>query len=88
MHPGKQRDLEAAAGKGIEAVHLGENQASALNVERLGDLIRQLTPHAQVAAMQEGSPIKGVPAPIQVGQLSGRADELLTQRLQQATPLH
>ncbi len=67
VRPGKQRDLEAAAGKGIEAVHLAENQASALNVARLCDLIQQLTPHVKVPAVQEflerveGLPIEADP---------------------------
>ncbi len=53
IRPGKQRDLDAAAGKGIEAIHLTENQASALNAERLRDLTRQLKPHAKVPAVRE-----------------------------------
>ncbi|MGH3922645.1 MAG: hypothetical protein ACRDTT_07235, partial [Pseudonocardiaceae bacterium] len=50
--PGKQRDLEAAAGKGIEAIQLAESLSSTLNANRIRSLTRQLKPHAQVPAVR------------------------------------
>jgi hypothetical protein len=51
--PGKQRDLEAAAGKGIEAIHLAERLSSARSVERIRDLTRLMKPHVKIPAVQE-----------------------------------
>jgi len=51
--PGKQRDLDAAAGKGIEAINLIESVSSTLNVDRIRSLTRLLTPHANVPAVHE-----------------------------------
>jgi hypothetical protein len=52
-HPGKHCDLEAAAGKGIEAIHLAERLSSARSVERIRDLIRLMKPHVRVPTVQE-----------------------------------
>jgi tetratricopeptide (TPR) repeat protein len=51
--PGKQCDLDAAAGKGIEAIHLAESLSSTLSVDRIRSLSRQLKPHAKLPAVQE-----------------------------------
>jgi hypothetical protein len=51
--PGKQRDLDAAAGKGIEAIRLAECLSSARSVERIRDLIRLMKPHVRVPAVRE-----------------------------------
>ncbi|MGH4017624.1 MAG: hypothetical protein ACRDSL_27625 [Pseudonocardiaceae bacterium] len=51
--PGEQRDLDAAAGTGMQALHLAENQSSTLNVDRIRILARQLTPHATLSAVRD-----------------------------------
>jgi hypothetical protein len=51
--PGRQRDLDVAAAKGIEAIQLAEGLSSTLNVDRIHSLTRQLTPHAQVPMVRE-----------------------------------
>ncbi len=51
--PGKQRDLDAAAGKGIAAIQLAENLSSTLNVDRIRYLTRLMKPHAKVPAVRE-----------------------------------
>lgn len=51
--PGKQRDLDAAAGTGMQAIELAENQSSTLNVDRIHVLARQLQPHATVPAVRD-----------------------------------
>ena len=51
--PGKQRDLDAAAGNGIEAIRLAEHLSSARSVDLIRDLTRLMKPHAQVPAMRE-----------------------------------
>lgn len=51
--PGKQRDLDAAAGIAMEALQLAENLSSTLNVDRIRLLTRQLNPHAKLPAVQE-----------------------------------
>ncbi|MGH3915733.1 MAG: helix-turn-helix domain-containing protein [Pseudonocardiaceae bacterium] len=51
--PGKQRDLEAAAIKGVGAIHLAESLSSTRSVERLRDLYRQLKPHDKIPAVRE-----------------------------------
>ncbi|MGH3802168.1 MAG: helix-turn-helix domain-containing protein [Pseudonocardiaceae bacterium] len=53
VRPGKQRDLDAAAGKGIEAIHLAERLSSARSVDRIRDLTRLMKPHVKVPAVQE-----------------------------------
>jgi hypothetical protein len=53
VRPGKQRDLDAAVGKGIEAIQLAENLSSTLNVDRIRDLSRLMQPHAALPAVRE-----------------------------------
>jgi hypothetical protein len=48
---GKQRDLEAAADRGREAIQLVENLDSTRCVDLIRTLSHQLTPHAQVPAV-------------------------------------
>ncbi|MBV9162343.1 MAG: helix-turn-helix transcriptional regulator [Pseudonocardiales bacterium] len=50
-HPGPQRDLDAAAGRGIAALDLSQNLDSTRGTSRLRDLYRQLKPHAKVPAV-------------------------------------
>lgn len=52
-HPGPQRDLDAAAGRGMAALDLSQNLDSARGVGRLRDLCHQMTPHAKVPAVSE-----------------------------------
>ncbi len=49
--PGKQRDLDAAAGRGIEAINLAESLDSDRCIGLLRDLCHQMTPHAKVPAV-------------------------------------
>ncbi|MGH3841578.1 MAG: hypothetical protein ACRDS0_09075 [Pseudonocardiaceae bacterium] len=49
--PGKQRDLEAAAERGIEAIELAESLDSTISVDLLRDLYRQMKPHTTVRAV-------------------------------------
>ena len=49
--PGKQRDLDAAAGRGVEAIHITESLKSTYSIGRLRDLYRQMKPHAKVPAV-------------------------------------
>ncbi len=51
--PGKQRDLDAAAGLGIEAIDLAESLDSNRATTLLRGLYDQLTPHGQVPAVRE-----------------------------------
>jgi len=51
--PGRQRDVEAAAGKGMEAIHLAESLSSARSVDLIRDLARQLKPHDKLPAVRE-----------------------------------
>lgn len=51
--PGKQRDLDAAASRGMAAIQLAENLDSTLSVDLLRDLYHQMTPHAKVPAVHE-----------------------------------
>ena len=53
VRPGKQCDLDAAAGKGIEAIRLAENLSSTRNTERIHDLILLMKPYGKVPAVQE-----------------------------------
>ena len=53
VRPGKQRDLDAAAGKGIEAIQLAENLSSTRSVDRIRELSRLMKPHAALPAVQE-----------------------------------
>ncbi|MGH3885202.1 MAG: hypothetical protein ACRDSZ_01320, partial [Pseudonocardiaceae bacterium] len=49
--PGKQRDLEAATERGIEAIELAESLDSTISVDLLRDLYRQMKPHTEVRAV-------------------------------------
>ncbi|MGH3871994.1 MAG: helix-turn-helix domain-containing protein [Pseudonocardiaceae bacterium] len=51
--PGKQRDLDAAAGKGIEAILRAENLSSARSDDRIRELSRLMEPHAALPSVQE-----------------------------------
>ncbi|MCA1672161.1 MAG: helix-turn-helix domain-containing protein, partial [Actinobacteria bacterium] len=51
--PGKQRDLDAAAATGIEAINLAQGLSSARSVARIRELSQQLQPHATVPAVRE-----------------------------------
>lgn len=51
--PGKQRDLDAAANRGMAAIQLVESLDSTLSVDLLRDLYHQMKPHAKVPAVQE-----------------------------------
>ncbi|MGH3692624.1 MAG: helix-turn-helix transcriptional regulator [Pseudonocardiaceae bacterium] len=50
-HPGQQRDLDAAASRGIEAITMAENLDSSLSTGLLRDLCDQMTPHATVPSV-------------------------------------
>lgn len=49
--PGKQRDLDAAADRGIEAIELAESLDSTISADLLRDLYHQMKPHAQVSSV-------------------------------------
>ncbi len=51
--PGKQRDLDAAAARGMEAIQLAENLDSTRSVGLIRNLSHQMTPHAQVPAVRD-----------------------------------
>ncbi len=51
--PGKQQDLHAAAGLGMESIDLAESLDSNRATTLLRDLHNQLTPHGQVPAVRE-----------------------------------
>jgi len=51
--PGKQRDLDAAADRGLAAVHLAESLTSTRGIDCLHNLYVQLQPHAPVPAVRE-----------------------------------
>jgi hypothetical protein len=51
--PGRQRDLDAAASKGIEAIQLAEGLSSTLNVDRIRSLTRLMKPHSKIPAVQD-----------------------------------
>ncbi|MBV9312493.1 MAG: helix-turn-helix transcriptional regulator [Pseudonocardia sp.] len=51
--PGKQRDLDAAADRGIAAIELAEGLDSALGVDLLRDLYHQMKPHNKVPAVRD-----------------------------------
>jgi len=52
-HPGRQRDVEAAASEGMEAIHLAESLSSVRCVDLIRDLARQLKPHHKVLVVRE-----------------------------------
>jgi hypothetical protein len=49
--PGRQRDLDAAAGRGMSALHLAEGLDSHRNSGLLRDLCHRMKPHARVPAV-------------------------------------
>jgi hypothetical protein len=51
--PGKQRDLDAAATRGMEAIHMAECLDSTYSTDLLRNLYRQMQPHATVPAVGE-----------------------------------
>ncbi|MGH4006661.1 MAG: helix-turn-helix transcriptional regulator [Pseudonocardiaceae bacterium] len=51
--PGKQRDLDAAASRGMAAIQLAESLDSTLSVDLLRDLYHQMTPHAKVPVVRD-----------------------------------
>jgi transcriptional regulator with XRE-family HTH domain/tetratricopeptide (TPR) repeat protein len=52
-HPGSQRDLDAAAGRGMAALDLSKSLDSTRGVGRLRDLCHQMKPHATVPAVRD-----------------------------------
>jgi hypothetical protein len=48
VRPGRQRDLEQAASRGLEAVALAEDLSSTRGIQRIRDLRKQLKPHAPI----------------------------------------
>jgi transcriptional regulator with XRE-family HTH domain len=53
VQPGPQRDVEAAADRGLAAVRLVEGVTSTLGIDRLRDLYLQMQSHASVPAVGE-----------------------------------
>ncbi len=51
--PGKQRDLDAAAGHGMAAIQMAEELDSTRSAARIRDLYHQLQPHVQVPAVRD-----------------------------------
>lgn len=51
--PGTQRDLDAAASRGMEAIRLAEGLDSKRSADLLRDLSHQLSPHAKVPAVRD-----------------------------------
>lgn len=51
--PGKHRDLESAASKGIEAIQLAENLSSTRSVDRIRYLIQLMQPHAKFRPVRD-----------------------------------
>jgi len=51
--PGKQRDLDAAADRGLAAVHLAESLASTRGIDCLRELYVRMRPHAPVPAIRD-----------------------------------
>ena len=51
--PGKQRDLEAAAGLGLQSLDLAERLSSTLSVDRIHSLTRQLKPHSNIPVVRD-----------------------------------
>lgn len=51
IRPSKQRDLDNAAIRGMEAIDIAEGLHSTYSVELLSDLYHQMKPHAQVSAV-------------------------------------
>ncbi|MGH3929713.1 MAG: helix-turn-helix transcriptional regulator [Pseudonocardiaceae bacterium] len=51
--PGKQRDLDAAAARGMEAIEIVESMDSTRSVILIRDLCQQMAPHAKVPAVRD-----------------------------------
>ncbi len=51
--PGKQRDLDAAADRGMAAIHLTETLNSRRSTDLLGDFCHQMKPQAKVPAVED-----------------------------------
>lgn len=51
--PGRQRDLDAAADRGMAAIELAESLDSTRSVGRIRDLHEQLTPHAEAPTVRD-----------------------------------
>jgi hypothetical protein len=51
--PAKQRDLDAAAARGIEAIQLVETLDSTRSIGLIRDLCQQLAPHTKVPAVRD-----------------------------------
>jgi hypothetical protein len=51
--PGRQRDVEQAASRGLEAVTLAEELTSTRATQRIHDLRKQFKPHAKVPIVRE-----------------------------------
>jgi transcriptional regulator with XRE-family HTH domain/tetratricopeptide (TPR) repeat protein len=51
VRPGKQRDLDAAAGLGMQSIDLAESLNSNRGMDLLRDLYHQMTPYAKVPAV-------------------------------------
>ncbi len=51
--PGKQRDLDAAAVRGMEAIQLVETLDSTRSLGLIHDLCQQMTPHTKVPAVRD-----------------------------------
>ena len=51
--PGKQRDLDNAAARGMEAINITESLHSTYSLDLLGDLYQQMKPHAEVPAVRD-----------------------------------
>ncbi len=51
--PDKQRDLDASASRGMEAIRLAECLDSNRSADLLRDLSHQLSPHAKVPAVRD-----------------------------------
>ncbi|MBV9163211.1 MAG: hypothetical protein JO281_17020, partial [Pseudonocardiales bacterium] len=51
--PGKQRDLEAAAGLGVQSIDLAETLDATRGAGLLRDLYLRMTPHGEVPAVRD-----------------------------------
>jgi hypothetical protein len=51
--PGKHRDLESTANKGIEAIQLAENLSSTRSINRIRYLMQLMQPHAKIRPVRD-----------------------------------
>ncbi|MCA1672332.1 MAG: hypothetical protein LC799_09075, partial [Actinobacteria bacterium] len=51
--PGKQQDLDSAAGLGMASIDLAESLESALGANLFRDLSHRMTPHATIPAVRD-----------------------------------